>query len=525
MSQPVPERGSERRISRRRFVQLGYAGSVALAAGAVGVRELTRPDVIGPRSALVGAIERDRPTTGRVVRRTLTARADTVDLGGRTVSTWTFGGQVPAAPIRVRAGDQLLVSVRNELSEPTTVHWHGLALRNDMDGVPGVTMNPIAAGSRFDYGFVVPAPGTYWFHPHVGPQLDTGLHGPLIVEDPHEAGDYDAEAVLVLDDWTDGWGQSPRQLLHRFRSQGMGAMSGGMQMDGMDHGGGMDMNGGMGSRGKGVDARHPLGADTGDVTYPAHLVNGRLPRDPVTVAARPGDRVRLRLINAGSDTAYRVVVGDHRMLVTHADGYPVRPLEVDSVLLGMGERYDITITAGEGRFPIHAVPVGKQGTPGLAVLRTGAGTAGDLGTPPPDLRTGRLLSYTDLVAGSDVRLPARRPDRELEVRLSMADGGRRWLINEKSFEDFEPLEVSPDERVRLRLVNRSMMFHPMHLHGHTFALARSSGDGPRKDTVNVLPMATQPIDVQADNPGQWLLHCHNVYHGELGMMTVLSYVR
>ena len=504
------------RLSRRRVVQIGYAGAVAATLGAIGVRELTRADPIGPHSALVGVAERSRPHSGRAVHRQLTARPETVDLGGRTVHTWAFDAQVPADPIRVRVGDRLVVSVRNHLPEPTTVHWHGLAIRNDMDGVPGVTMAPIAPGQQFRYDFVVPDSGTYWFHPHVGVQLDTGLMGPLIVEDPAERGAYDVEEVLVLDDWTDGWGRPPGQLLAGLRRHGMGGKGSGMgSMPGM--GGSGDMSGM-----SGADGAHPLGRDVGDITYPAHLVNGRLPSDPVTVRVRPGDRVRLRLINAGSDTAYRFVVPGHRLRVTHTDGYPVQPVSVDSLVLGMGERYDVVLTASEGRFPLWTIPVGKSGRPGLAVLRSGVG-AGDLPAPPP-LTSGRLLTYTDLVAEEAVQLPRRAIDRELPVVLSMADGGRRWLINGRTFEDFEPLQVHRGERVRLNLVNRSTMFHPMHLHGHSFALARGDGRGPRKDTVNVLPMATQSVDVQADNPGQWLLHCHNTYHGELGMMTVLSYV-
>lgn len=523
MSQPVPHSPSGKRMSRRRFVQLGYAGAVAAVAGGVGVRELTRPNRIGPRSTLVAAAEEHRPTTGQVVRRDLTAAVRSVDLGGRTVTTWAYGDTVPAAPIRVRAGDRLEVTMHNRLPSPTTVHWHGIRLRNDMDGVPGVTMDPIRPGGRFHYSFIVPDPGTYWFHPHVGVQLDTGLQGPLIVEDPNEPGDYDTEEVLIVDDWTDGWGASPQQLLARFRRHGMGRMGG---MGGMGGMGSMPGMGGMGG-GKGeVDSEHPLGRDAGDVVYPAHLVNGRLARDPAVVTARPGDRVRLRLINAGSDTAYRLVVGGHRLTVTHADGYPVRPVTVDSLVLGMGERYDVIVRVGDGRFPIYAVPVGKGGEPALAVLRTttGASAPGEFAAPPGITR-GRLLTYADLAAASQARLPSRQPDRTLAVTLTMAHGGRRWLINGRPFEDFEPLQVNPGERVRLNLDNRSMMFHPMHLHGHTFALTRPGGDGPRKDTVNVLPMARQSLDLDTDNPGQWLLHCHNAYHGELGMMTVLSYVQ
>lgn len=499
------------RLSRRKVVQVGYAGVVALVAGAVGVRELNAPRPIGPTSTLVGSAERVRQGSGTVVRRTLTAEPTTVDLGGRTVDTWAFDGKVPAPIIRAKAGDQLLVSLRNRLPDPTTVHWHGIALRNDMDGVPGVTMSPVASGARFDYSFIVPDPGTYWFHPHVGVQLDSGLQGALIIDDPNEPGRYDDEAVLILDDWTDGWGSSPKQILAGFRADGMPAMQ---EMDM----GGISMNGT-----SQVDPRQPLGQDAGDVTYPAHLINGRLARDPESITTQPGRRVRLRIINAGGDTAYRFSVGGHRLTVTHADGFPVRPIEVDSLILGMGERYDVIVKAGDGSFPIFAVPVGKQGSPALAVLRTSSRRLGDASPPPPE--KGRLLRYEDLVSPDSVRLPARRPDKELDVQLTMGDGGRKWLVNGATFADFEPLEIEPNQRVRLNLINRSMMFHPMHLHGHTFALARGAHDGPRKDTVNVLPMAKLSIDLQSDNPGQWLLHCHNVYHGELGMMTVLSYVR
>ena len=405
----------------------------------------------------------------------------------------------------------------NALPDPTTVHWHGVALRNDMDGVPTVTQDAIGSGRSFDYSFVVPEPGTYFFHPHVGVQLDRGLQAPLIVEDPSEPGAYDQETVLVLDDWTDGWGDSPPDILARLRRDGMTGMAG-MDMGGPSMGG-MDMGG----MPMGGSAAAPLGQDTGDVRYPVHLINGRVPDAPSTINSAPGRRIRLRLINAGSDTAYRFAVGGHRLTVTHSDGFPVRPVEVDTLILGMGERYDVVITAADGAFPIVAVPEGKADAPGFAVLRTASGNAPPADTRPAEL-TGRLLSYADLSPTDEVTFSRREPDRQIDVRLTMANGGRQWLINGRAFDDHEPLDIEAGERVRLVMSNQSMMFHPMHLHGHTFALANGGGRGLRKDTVNVLPMQRLAVDLQADNPGQWALHCHNVYHGELGMMTVLSYV-
>lgn len=497
-------------VSRRRLLQLGAAGAVTVGGGYAGLRLLdpTSPDPVGPGSAAVAATEAGRRTTGTVVRRDLTAMPATVDLGGRTVSTCTYDGTVPGPQIRVTAGDRLQVRLVNQLPEPTTVHWHGVALRNDMDGVPGVTMPAVAAGSTFEYSFVVPDPGTYWFHPHVGVQLDTGMQAALIVADPDEPGRYDDEVVLVLDDWTDGWGAPPSDILARLGREGM--KGAGMS--------GMSMSTGMGS----ASAAQPLGADTGDVVYPAHLINGRLPRAPFTVTSKPGRRIRFRLINAGSDTAYRFAVGGHRMTVTHADGYAVSPAEVDTLILGMGERYDVVVTVGDGAFPIVAVPEGKPDPPALAVLRSAGGRAPAAGARPTGLGA-RLLRYGDLTPTPGAALERRGTDRELSMALGMADGGRRWLVNGKTFTDHQALAMAAGERVRISMSNQTMMFHPMHLHGHTFAMVTPSGPGLRKDTVNVLPMQTVTVDLQADNPGQWLAHCHNAYHGEQGMMTLLSY--
>ena len=166
----------------------------------------------------MAATEAARRSTGTVVRRELSAAPAMIDLGGKVVPTWAYDGTVPGPQISLTAGDRLQVRLSNQLTAPTTVHWHGLAVRNDMDGVPDLTMKPVAPGAGFDYNFIVPDPGTYWFHPHVGTQLDTGLQAALVVADPNEPGAYDEEVVLVLDDWTDGLGDSPAAILDRMRA-------------------------------------------------------------------------------------------------------------------------------------------------------------------------------------------------------------------------------------------------------------------------------------------------------------------
>jgi multicopper oxidase len=489
-------------LSRRRFLEVAGAAVVVVTADACTNSGTPRP--VGPSSPAVAAAEARRRQPGAAVRRVALAAAPlTLDLAGRQVATWAYNHTIPGPTVRLRAGEVLHAELTNQLPEPTTIHWHGVALRNDMDGAPGMTQPPIPAGGRFAYEFTVPDPGTYWFHPHVGLQLDRGLYAALLVDDPAEPGRYDQEAVVVLDDWTDGIGPSPEQLQARLLAQG-GMMSGGMDM-------GMT----------GAGARRPLGGVGGQIDYPLYLLNGHPPTDPPTIRARPRQRLRLRLVNAAAETAFRVALGSHRLTVTHSDGLPVRPVTADTLVLGMGERYDALVTLGDGAYPLVAWAEGKRGQ-ALAVIRTGRGPTPTADAHPAELE-GQLLDLGDLHADPQVALPARRPDRTHQVVLSggMMDG--RWTINGRTFDDAVPLPVRQGERVRLLLANQSMMFHPVHLHGHSFQIHATTRPGPRKDTVIVRPMQQLAVDLVADNPGQWMLHCHNLYHQQAGMMTTLTY--
>ena len=499
----------------RRSVLLGSAvGALSL----VGLGACSRPGAaVGVHSDSVVKAEAARRARGqRAVTAALSPRLATVDLGGVPVRTWAYGETVPGPLLRATAGDLLAVTVDNQLPTDTSVHWHGVALRNDMDGVPGMTQQPIGAGQRFRYEFTAPDPGTYFYHPHSGVQLDRGLYGVLVVEDPHEKGDYDHEWVIVLDDWVDGIGRTPDDILAGLRAAAPGGASHG-GMGGMEGMGGMD-HGSMGMGGMGEAMTSPFLGGAGDVSYPHYLINGRVPSAPVTLTGKPGQRVRLRIVNAGSDPAFRVAIGGHRMTVTHTDGFPVQPSQADALLVGMGERYDVRLTLGDGAFPLVALAEGKGGQ-GLAVIRTAAGA-----TPPPAARPagldGLTVTAADLVATADARLPERAVDRTHDLVLSGSMAPYRWTLNGKTFEDADPLEVRQGERVQLRFINMSMMFHPMHVHGHTFALA---GSGVRKDTVIVRPMQSLVVALDAVNPGQWATHCHNIYHAEAGMMTTLSY--
>ncbi|MGW0584697.1 multicopper oxidase family protein, partial [Streptomyces sp. NPDC002920] len=253
-----------------------------------------------------------------------------------------------------------------------------------------------------------------------------------------------------------------------------------------------------------------------------HLVNGRVPTDPAVYTGKPGRRVRLRIVNAGGDTAYRVALGGHKLTITHTDGFPVEHQQVDALLIGMGERYDVLVTLEDGVFPLVALAEGKDAA-GMALMRTGSGSAPKPTVRPAEL-DGRIVTASQLRAADDVRLEAKKTDRVHRIELTGSMATYDWAVNGKRYDladpTANPLLVEEGQRVRLDFVNTTDMWHPMHLHGHTYQLG---GTGPRKDTTIVPPKKKVSVVFDADNPGQWMLHCHNAYHGEAGMMALVAY--
>ncbi len=485
----------------RRAVLLGGLGLAGTALGACTTSSSTGS---GQSSSAGSTAPATASPTQKVVTKTLTAKPVTLDLGGPTVRTWAYADTVPGPVLRATAGDFLRVTLDNQLPADTTIHWHGIRLRNAADGVPGVTQDPVKPGTTFVYEFTAPDPGTAFFHPHVGVQLDRGLYAPMVIDDPREPGQYDAEWILVLDDWVDGTGRTPDDVLQQLVADGSTTGGG---MGGMGHGGMGGMS--MGPR--------PWG-DAGDVTYPHFLLNGKVPTAPDVLTVKPGQRVRLRIINAASDTIFAVALAGHRMTLTHTDGYAVQPQQVSALYVGMGERYDATVTLGDGVFPFVAVPFGKQATPARALLRTGAGTPPDPGMLPTELGS-EVLIGSQLLAAEASRLPPQPADATATVTLQGSMSPYQWGINGAPFGKNQPLSVQAGQRLRLNVANMTMMAHPVHLHGHTFALP----SGLRKDTVLLAPMQSLPIDFDADNAGDWVIHCHNAYHAEAGMMIALRY--
>ncbi|MFD5550273.1 multicopper oxidase family protein [Streptomyces goshikiensis] len=488
----------------------------------------TPPGYVDPAGPEVRAAEAARKATGPLTEVKVTATATPLDLGGGvSVRSWAYGDTLPGKEVRATAGGTLALTLANNLPEATSLHWHGLALRNDMDGVPGLTQRDIAPGGSFSYKFAVPTPGTFWFHPHTGVQQDRGLYAPLIIEDPKEPLSYDKEWVVVLDDWLDGVdGSTPDAVLASLR-KGMaanhaahGPQAGKTAKPGTPGTTGATRSGGPDRLLMGSES-DILGKEAGDVAYPHYLINGRVPADPSVFTAKPGDRIRLRIVNAGGDTAFRIALGGHQLTVTHTDGFPVEPATTDCLLLGMGERYDVLVTAGDGVFPLTALAEGK-GQAALAVLRTGAGTAPTASTRPAELES-RPLPADELKAAESVALDGREPDRTLQMRLTGNMQRYNWAFDNEPYTPEQRRPVKAGERVRIEFANSTPMWHPLHLHGHTFALGTGGQGGARKDTTIILPGQRLTVEFDADNPGLWMAHCHNVYHSESGMMTVLGY--
>ena len=399
---------------------------------------------------------------------------------------------MPGPEIRLTRGDRVRIRLDNRLPQPTTIHWHGVAVPPAMDGVVGLSQSAVQPGQSFTYEFDAAQSGTFFYHAHVGLQLDRGLYGALIVEEPgeNERLRIDREYVVILDDWLT---ITPEAALASMRVAG-GMMGG------------------------------------GGPAYAGYLLNGTTA--PSRIAVTRGERVRLRLINAASATPFRVGLTGHTFTVTHADGQPVSPIDVSTLVIGMGERYDVIVSAtNPGTWPLLVSPWGSPVPTTLATL-VYAGYERNVAPPfvwPQELQAGRTLRYEDLrsLSPAEPSLPA---PLIIPAVLSggmggMGSGMTSWTINGQIYPNADPFVVREGARVQIAMTNRSMMPHPMHLHGHTGILRVPglSSAGFAKDTVLLNPMDTATLEFTADNPGRWLFHCHNLYHMELGMARVVEY--
>jgi FtsP/CotA-like multicopper oxidase with cupredoxin domain len=536
--------------TRRRFVQ-GLGASGLLLAGA-------RPAFSAAPGTELSGREFD-----------LTIDELPVNFTGAPRRAVAVNGRIPAPLLRMRQGDAVTIRVTNKLREPTSIHWHGIILPADMDGVPGLSFDGIAPGATFTYRFKVNQSGTYWYHSHSRFQEQVGLYGPIVVErrggERHGA---DREHTLLLSDWTDRDPEHIYATLKRqsdyynfdkrtiadfvadARARGLAAASAerrmwaAMRMDPTDL------------------------ADVGGHAY-TYLLNGAAPAGNFTCEFRPGERVRLRIINGSSMSFFDLRIPGLELTVVAADGQDIEPVTVDELRIGTAEVYDVIVTPGDAAYTIFAQAMDRTGY-ARATLAPRAGLAApvpaldaraelgmaDMGHgamdhskmdhsplkhapaesgPIVDMKAGmvmprlddpgiglrdngrRVLTYSDL-ATLGGPIDRRDAGREIELHLTGHMERYIWSFNGQKFSDAEPLKLTHGERVRIVLVNDTMMSHPIHLHGMWSELLDADGAFlVRKHTVIVQPGQRLAYLVTADALGSWAYHCHLLYHMEAGM--------
>ena len=568
--------------------------------------------------------------TGEDIRLTVGHMPFTV--GGRTGHAVAINGTVPAPLLRLREGQNVRISVRNGLDEDTSIHWHGMILPFQMDGVPGISFPGIRPRETFVYEFPVRQSGTYWYHSHSGLQEQQGHYGPIVI-DPAEADPvaYDREHVIVLSDWSF---LHPHQIIAKLRQEAGYFNRRQMTLAGQVSGNPAQQ---MPAADRAMFARMRMDPtdilDVNATTY-TYLINGHGPAENWTGLFQPGERVRLRIINASAMSIFNIRIPGLPMAVVSADGQDVRPVTVDELQISVAETYDVIVQPTEDRAytfvseamdrsgmgratlaprigmsasvpPLRDRPILTMRDMGMgnmdhgptastvapAASGAGSGMAGmDHGSmpgmsggnsaqggvpmagmdhgnmsqggsapgampmfsrsnPPPGVRAGagvdnismmpvdrtgdpgiglesvghKVLTYRDLIALTP-SADRRAPTRTVEVHLTGNMERFMWSFDGvRMSEGAEPIRFERGERVRVKLVNDSMMAHPIHLHGHFFeVLNGQTGAHPLKHTVNVLPGGFVRFDLTADAPGDWAFHCHLLYHMHAGMMRVVT---
>jgi multicopper oxidase len=434
-----------------------------------------------------------------------------------------YNGTIPGPLLRVTHGQRVRVRYASRVRVPTSVHWHGMIVPNRMDGVAYITQPPVADGGEFVYEFVPNPPGTRWYHDHAFHlSIMRGLFGIFVVEDPKDE-PADREFALVfhdVPDWT-----TVESALRGVSTAPMQTLMGTPEA--------MEMMSSMKSAHMQPKRAMKAGGMMGDeITYVAHCINGTAYSATSKLAVKVGDRVRLRILNASPTETRYVRLAGHRLSVTHSDGNRLeRPIEVDALRIGVGERYDASF---EVRTPGAFLLEGLTGRPlahqQAAVLYTeGMEGATPVGSPQ------RLVGvdyFTYEKAGGVTAEPVAASIGSLRYHLTLgggAWGSNRWTINGASWPRTPKIHVRSGDDVIVHFKNKTDMEHPMHLHGHVFQLVEVGGTWlaqPLFKDVSLVPAngGTTTWRFTADSaPGRWLLHCHNDIHMMDGMMTELVY--
>ncbi|BAU73943.1 copper resistance system multicopper oxidase [Metapseudomonas furukawaii] len=523
-----------------------------------------------------------------------------VNITGSARTAMTINGTLPGPILRWREGDTVTLRVRNRLSEDTSIHWHGIILPANMDGVPGLSFHGIAPDGMYEYRFKVNQNGTYWYHSHSGLQEQVGVYGPIVIEPKEpESFQYDRDYVVMLSDWTD---ENPARVMAKLKKQSdyynfHKRTVGDFINDVSEKGWAATVA----DRKMWAEMKmSPTDlADVSGYTY-TYLMNGQAPDGNWTGLFKPGEKIRLRFINGSGMSYFDVRIPGLKMTVVAADGLHVKPVSVDEFRIAVAETYDVIVEPdGEQAYTIFAQSMDRTGyARGTLAVREGlsaavpevdprpligmsdmgmdhgsmsgmdhgqmagmdhsqmagmdhsqmtgmdhGGTVGQMQTHPAsetdnplvDMQTmtpthklddpgiglrnngRRVLTYSDL-RSTFIDPDGREPSRTIELHLTGHMEKFSWSFDGIKFSDAEPLRLKYGERIRITLVNDTMMTHPIHLHGMWSDLEDENGNFMvRKHTIDMPPGSKRSYRVTADALGRWAYHCHLLFHMEMGM--------
>jgi FtsP/CotA-like multicopper oxidase with cupredoxin domain len=496
----------------------------------------------------------------------------TVNFSGEDVQAMSVGSSIPAPTIEATVGDTLRVTFHNKMDVESSIHWHGVLLPNDQDGVPYLTTSPIRAGQSFTYEYPITHHGTYWYHSHTQLQEQRGVYGSLVFH-PKDGEKYkaDREYVAVLSDWTN---ENPMQVLRNLKKDGDYYA---LKKDSVQSWLKVFQYGPEAIKNRLNSSWTRMGPmDLSDVGYDAFLLNGK--KESAVDGLKGGETVRLRIVNASASSYQYVEFAGGPMTIVAADGVDTELKEVDRLKISVAETYDVLVQLPDDNMAYEFRASAEDGT-GYSSLWLGEGHKMvartiekpnlflidhsihnmDMGDMKMDSMEGmdhsmhdmdmddmkmdsvdhsnmghtmpagntaiRMMNeYDGLRSPVKTTLPVGNPDREVLLELTGNMERYVWSFNNKTLAEEDKILIRKGENVRFKFVNRTMMHHPLHLHGHFFRVLNGQGEySPLKHTVNVPPMQTVEIEFYANEEKDWFFHCHNLYHMKGGMARVVRY--
>ena len=497
-----------------------------------------------------------------------------ITVNGKSSMATLINDSLPAPTLKMQEGDTVTIRVHNQLNESTSIHWHGLLVPFEMDGVPGISFDGIPAGSTFTYKFKLIQSGTYWYHSHTGFQEQTGMRGAIVIEPKgRERYPIEEDHVILLSDWTHRDPHNLLKLLKQLADFDNYHQKNNKKL--LSDIAETDLKTAFDKR-KSWNQMRMMPTDftdlSGENTF-TYLINGKTTAANWTQLVKAGQPVKLRFINGSAQTIFDVRIPGLKMKVVATDGIDVSPVDIDDFRIGVAETYDVIVTPTKDAHTIFAQNIDRSGyvattlatkkgaRPAIPAMDkiewlTMADMMGAMGSngynakhakteydfksdmrvdsprmnlddPGINLRNidRKVLNYSQLRSvGDEIMAEQRKPTREIEIHLTGNMERYIWALDGVMFKDAAPVNIKPGERVRITLVNDTMMNHPMHLHGMWSDLRMPSGEFQvRKHTIMVQPAQKISFDVTGE-AGRWAWHCHLLYHMEAGMFREVAVV-